>query len=105
MNIKKPNHGKVYQDMTLPMNQYFIDSSHNTYLVADQLVGDSSIEAYISALERGCRCVELDCWDGDNGEPIIFHGHTLTSKILFKDVIECVKSYGFNSSQYPLILS
>ena len=31
-----------------------------------------------------CRCVELDCWDGDNGQPIIYHGGTLTSKIIFK---------------------
>ena len=37
----------------------------------------------------------MDCWDGDDGEPIIYHGHTLTSKILFKDVVEACKKYAF----------
>lgn len=47
----------------------------------------------------------MDCWDGSNGEPIIYHGHTLTSKIFFKDVLECVNQYAFVASTYPVILS
>lgn len=39
--------------------------------------------------------MEVDCWDGSDGEPIVYHGHTLTSKILFKDVIATVKEYAF----------
>ena len=27
---------------------------------------------------------QLDCWDGPDGEPLIYHGWTLTSKLLFK---------------------
>lgn len=47
----------------------------------------------------------MDCWDGKDGEPIIYHGHTLTSKIKFKDVISCINEYAFKVSPYPVILS
>lgn len=47
------------------------------------------------ALMKSCRCVELDCWDGPNGEPIIYHGYTITSKVLFQDVIKAIKDYAF----------
>jgi phosphatidylinositol phospholipase C delta len=73
-----------YQDMSFPLSYYFMASSHNTYLEEDQLQGPSSVNRYINDVIKCCRCVELDCWDGDGGEPIIYHGFTLTSKILFK---------------------
>ncbi|NWZ13004.1 PLCD3 phosphodiesterase, partial [Agelaius phoeniceus] len=57
------------------------------------------------ALRAGCRCVELDCWEGPDGEPVVYHGHTLTSKILFRDVIESIRDSAFEKSPYPVILS
>lgn len=103
--ILNPNHKDLYQDMSQPLNHYFISSSHNTYLMEDQIKGPSSTEAYVRALVKGCRCVELDCWDGSDNEPVIYHGFTLTSKILFKDVIKAIKEYAFKTSEYPVILS
>uniref|UniRef100_A0A1A8R9V8 Phosphoinositide phospholipase C n=2 Tax=Nothobranchius TaxID=28779 RepID=A0A1A8R9V8_9TELE len=104
-SVFDPEHALVYQDMKHPLAHYFISSSHNTYLTKDQVTGNSSIEPYIRALNQGCRCVELDCWDGDKGEPVIYHGHTFTSKVDFVDVIETINEYAFKASPYPLILS
>uniref|UniRef100_A0A671WAK8 Phosphoinositide phospholipase C n=1 Tax=Sparus aurata TaxID=8175 RepID=A0A671WAK8_SPAAU len=104
-DIFNPEHNQVNQDMTLPLNNYFIATSHNTYLTGDQLLSQSRVEMYAYVLQAGCRCVEVDCWDGPDGEPIIHHGYTLTSKILFKDVVETINKYAFTKSQYPVILS
>lgn len=79
-------------DRSHPLPEYFISSSHNTYLMAHQLYGSSSAGAYENALKAGARCVEIDAWDGDDKEePKVTHGYTLTSNIPFRSVCEAIR--------------
>eukprot|EP00026_Physarum_polycephalum_P005414 Phypoly_transcript_05448.p1 GENE.Phypoly_transcript_05448~~Phypoly_transcript_05448.p1 ORF type:complete len:578 (-),score=71.98 Phypoly_transcript_05448:158-1891(-) len=96
---------RIYQPMSYPLSNYYIAASHNTYAERHQLVGTASVDAYIHALKKGCKCLELDVWDGEHGYPIITHGHTLLTKLKFSDVIEAIRDYAFCVSPYPVILS
>lgn len=62
---------------------------------AGQFSGVSSPEMYRQCLLSGCRCLELDCWKGKppDEEPIITHGFTMTTEILFK-----VITYSFGNT-------
>ncbi|KAL1886058.1 hypothetical protein Cpir12675_006883 [Ceratocystis pirilliformis] len=101
VTLKKSEPTKMDQ----PMNRYFISSSHNTYLLGRQIAGSSSVEGYISALIGGCRCVEIDCWDGPNGTPQVLHGRTLTSAVSFESCITSINKWAFYASPYSLWIS
>ncbi|KDN52875.1 1-phosphatidylinositol-4,5-bisphosphate phosphodiesterase delta-3 [Tilletiaria anomala UBC 951] len=80
-------------DRSHSLSEYFVSSSHNTYLTADQLVGKSSSTGYTHTLLSGARCVEIDAWDNekDPSEPKVTHGMTLVSRIPFRAVVKVMR--------------
>ncbi|CAF0937386.1 unnamed protein product, partial [Didymodactylos carnosus] len=104
--IMNPHHAnEVYHDMTRPLSDYFIATSHNTYISDSQVYGECTPETYVRALRSGCRSVEIDCYDGDNHKPIVYHGKTFTKPVEFEDILIAIKDNAFVYSPYPLFLN
>ena len=47
----------------------------------------ADVEMYKTVLLKGCRCVEIDIWDGEHGQPIVRHGN-LSSALPLPVVIQ-----------------
>ena len=80
-------------------------SFSSSYLFNTQISGDSNPEAYNRALHAGCRALEIDCYDGENGRPIVKHGYTLVKPCLFESIIRFIEPNLFKTSPYPVILN
>ncbi|PNP74819.1 hypothetical protein FNYG_11833 [Fusarium nygamai] len=95
------------QNYTLnrPINEYIISSSHNTYLLSQQIASQSSIKGYISVLIQDCRYIEINCWDRNSRQPKVNHSRTLTASISFRKVIATINKYTFIKSRFPLWIS
>ena len=87
------------------LSHFWIASSHNSYAVGHQLTGYADEAMYRRLLLQGCRSLEIDCWNGRRGEPVVTHGNTLVNKISFASVAKAVGEAAFVTSQAPVILS
>ncbi|CAF0911284.1 unnamed protein product [Didymodactylos carnosus] len=90
-DLMNPSYARQpYQDMTKPLTDYYINTSHNTYLFQSQVYGDSNAEAYNRVLLKGGRAVELDCYDGYDGRPIVKHAWTLQKEMarVLKEILQ-----------------
>ncbi|CAF2012824.1 unnamed protein product [Rotaria magnacalcarata] len=104
--LMKPEHrNTVYQDMNQPLTGYWINTSHNTYLCANQMVGKCTGESYVQALQRGCRSVELDLYDGADGRPVVRHAYTFIKDAYLGEILTQIKQFAFYASPYPLFLN
>ena len=92
-------------DLDRPINEYFIKSSHNTYLTEHQLKGKSSTKMYSTSLLYNFRLVELDCYNGEGDDIIITHGYTLVTDLNLDDVLYELRDTAFVNSDLPVILS
>ena len=80
-DIFNPLHNEVNQDMDQPLCNYFIASSHNTYLTGDQLLSHSKTDMYAWVLQSGCRCVEGKRAQGSSGPSETFSQMTLWASV------------------------
>ncbi|KAI5121752.1 hypothetical protein M0805_009041 [Coniferiporia weirii] len=94
-------------DDTLPLTSYFVSTSHNTYLLGDQLWGKASAASYAHVIANGAHCVEIDVWPSKDGSgPIVTHGWTLTQHIPFRDVCTTINAaVEAKDDDWPLFVS
>ncbi len=74
--------------------------------LGNQLKSESSAKIYAFLLRKGVRCLEIDTWDGINGEPVVTHGNTLCTKVPLRQVLQEISKHAFENGQaFPVILS
>ncbi|RTE72433.1 hypothetical protein BHE90_013166 [Fusarium euwallaceae] len=56
------------KDLSRPLTNYFISTSHNNYIGSVGPGPTATAEAYRDVLMQGCRVIELDVWNGDFAE-------------------------------------
>jgi hypothetical protein len=98
-----------------PISHYWINSSFCTSSMSN---GIPSIQSYTRALSRGCKSIDLNCWDGiilPNGEcvPIIIPSNekpgtsfTVKDRLTFRSIVLVVQKYLLEDrTSYPIIFN
>jgi hypothetical protein len=95
-----------------PLHEFYISTSHNTYLPCHQNIDISSIEAIKNALHLGARVIELDVYAknniglrDDDYTPVVAHGKEYkygdiftTSFITFEESIKTIAEFAQTTS-------
>eukprot|EP00197_Chlamydomonas_leiostraca_P008777 CAMPEP_0202864510 /NCGR_PEP_ID=MMETSP1391-20130828/4718_1 /ASSEMBLY_ACC=CAM_ASM_000867 /TAXON_ID=1034604 /ORGANISM="Chlamydomonas leiostraca, Strain SAG 11-49" /LENGTH=1008 /DNA_ID=CAMNT_0049544257 /DNA_START=178 /DNA_END=3205 /DNA_ORIENTATION=- len=95
------------KDMAHPLSCYFISSGHNSYLTGNQFNSDSGTKTITQCLLKGCRVIELDCYNKQPGfqDPVCKHGGTLTKPVSFRACVNAVRASAFSTSPYPVVIT
>mmetsp|Transcript_12551 Transcript_12551/g.29731 ORF Transcript_12551/g.29731 Transcript_12551/m.29731 type:complete len:682 (+) Transcript_12551:75-2120(+) len=91
-----------------PLSEYWVNSSHNSYLQGNQLTSTSSADALANLLRNGCRVVELDVFDGQKygmQGPCVLHGGTATTAVSLQACLEAIRDAAFETSACPVIIT
>lgn len=88
-----------------PLYEFYINSSHNTYLDSIQHLSVVKRSTIKNILNLGARCIEIDI-SHFNNKPIVAHGtkdFITTSYLSLEKVLDEIINHGFNTSD-PLII-
>ena len=105
--------------LDLPLFNFYINSSHNSYLDSVQILGDSSANNTLRCLQMGARCIELDIFKDTKGInpiypknylpilkeiPIVSHKRTDASTSYLSNHLEIIKNNAFLNTNDPLFI-
>ena len=98
--------------LSKPFYEFYINTSHNSYLPCAQNGDVASVEAITNALKMGARVIELDVFPKNNVgksygdfEPVVAHGLELdsgniftTSYVYFSDCVKAISKFSITTS-------
>ena len=99
-----PQMSKTFQDMDKPLCEYLINSLDNVYKDTHTNSCPKPLLGFYEALKYGARNLEIDLYDGREGEPMIACDKGQTIMILFEDFLKCISKWAFKHSDYPLLI-
>ncbi|CAJ0580631.1 unnamed protein product, partial [Mesorhabditis spiculigera] len=106
-SVFDPARSRVWMDMKQPFGRYFIATSNRAFLVEDQ-AGPASADGIASALRRGCRVVDIDCWDPtdscEEAEPYIAVSAVSAHRFPLSDALRTIRECAFENTKYPLFI-
>ncbi|RSL58099.1 hypothetical protein CEP53_006257 [Fusarium sp. AF-6] len=103
------------KNLSKPLTNYFISSSHNNYVGSVTPGPTATAEAYRDVLMQGCRSIELNVWNGDSVElktqdssqdhQANTLGWTFSDPCSLREVCAVIGTSAFVNNDLPVIVS